>query len=173
MERTIVIVDDDKQTMPFYVQALEFAQYEVRHFVYANSALNKIDSEKLAVDLWIIDVTMPPGNYNMAKTENGILTGLYFAVDIKKAYPEVPIILFSASPLPPVTKNARALARKLPKCSYISKLAYPPHTLVEYVDYFFDKGRFKEGRLRKIYDSLILEPNFSGIGIDLKKLMDK
>ena len=172
MTKKIVLIDDDKQTMPFYIQALEIAQYKVTHLTNTNSALDIIDNKIFTVDLWIIDITMPTGNYNTAKTENGTLTGLYLALDIKKAYPKNPIILFSASPLPPVTKKAHALAKQISKCSYISKSMYPPLKLVEYVDYFFEKGCFKNGALRKFYDSIILEPNFSGIGVDLKKLTD-
>jgi CheY-like chemotaxis protein len=172
MAKQIFLIDDDKQVTPFYIQALEFSQYEVRHFVNVNGAMDTILSKKPEVDLFLVDVMLPAGKYSPKKTENGLLTGLYIALDIRKTYIEVPIILFSASPLLPVTQAARSVAKKIPKCSYVSKAKYPPEQLVEYVNYYFAKGRFKEGTLSKIFDSLILEPNLNGIGIDLKKLKD-
>lgn len=173
MAKRIILIDDDKQVTPFYIQAFEFSQYEIRHFLSVNSITDIISSKEPETDLFIIDVMLPSGNYNLTKTENGLLTGLYVALDIRKTFPDIPIILFSASPLPPVTMRARSLARKLSKCSYVSKPEYPPDKLVEYVDYYFKKGKFKDGTLRKLFDSLILEPNLNGIGVDLKKLTSK
>jgi CheY-like chemotaxis protein len=173
MSQKIVLIDDDTYVIPFYIQAFELSQYEIRHFLSVDAFMRVISSESPATDLFIIDVMMSSGNYDLVKTENGLLTGLYVALDIRKAYLDVPIVLFSSSPLPPVTSKARSLAKKISKCSYVSKFEYPPEKLVGYIDYYFQKGRFKDGTLRKLLDSLILEPNLNGIGVDLKKLTNK
>jgi DNA-binding NtrC family response regulator len=168
--KKIFLIDDDKQLAPLYNQALELSAYEVDYFDNVNSVLKTISSENPKIDLFIIDIMLPKGNYDSAKTENGLLTGLYVALDIRKKYPDVPIILFSASPLPRIPEKARSVARKLERCAYISKAEYLPDKLVDYVDYLFEKGQFREGWISKVFESIILEPNYNGLGVDLRKL---
>src|SRR6266699_3302124 len=71
-----------------------------------------------------------------------------------------------------VTAQAKRVAKILRRCAFVRKADYPPVRLVEFIGHYFERGRFPSAILRRLVDSLVVEPNVHGVGIDLKKLID-
>jgi len=172
MTKKIAIIDDDMLPMRYYATALTLDGYDVDCINNISAAYDILfHSSGVKIDLLIIDIMMDPMTvYKADLCEDGLLTGLFLARDIRKQYPSLPIILFSNANITSVILKARRLADRLSRCVYLLKLDYPPAKLVQFINEYFKKGRFTTGLLKKFLDSIILQPNIQGIGIDLKEL---
>lgn len=106
----------------------------------------------------------------------GMYTGLFLARDVRKAYPSVPIILFSFASFPDLRESASRLASKLSNCVFLPKAETMPNDLIDVVNRYFEEFELRPKRRRSIlsrlFSSLLLQPNLSGIGVDLKKLSE-
>jgi CheY-like chemotaxis protein len=172
MEKHILIVDDEKIALPYYIQELELGGYSVELLSYAPEWQQLLKSPaSTKAEMFILDIMMPAGGvYDQSKTGGGLLTGLYLAMDIRKLYPDTPILLWSSGSFPELIGQAKRLAKGLNNCAFIRKGDYTPLNLVKFMDSYFTNNKFTSGFFRTLWDSLLLEPNFSGVGIDLKKL---
>jgi CheY-like chemotaxis protein len=172
MEKHILIIDDEKITLRYYIQELELEGYSVEVISRASECRRLIDSQTFTLpDMFVVDIMMSPqGIYDKSKTEDGLLTGLYLARDIRKQYQDTPILIWSVTPFPELVDQAKRLAKSLNNCAFIRKSDYLPVDFVEFVNSYFSNSGFKSGFFRTLWDSLLLEPNFSGVGIDIKKL---
>jgi CheY-like chemotaxis protein len=172
MEKHILIIDDEEIALRYYIQGLELEGYSVGVISHASECKQLINSQNpTPTDMFVLDIMMPSqGIYDESQTEGGLLTGLYLARDIRKIYQDIPILLWSAAPIPELVGKAKHLAKGLNNCAFIRKSDYPPTDFVEFVNSYFSNNSFKSGFFRTLWDSLLLEPNFSGLGIDIKKL---
>jgi len=97
MPYRIVIVDDERVAMLRYQQELELEGYDVVHYDSVADIKPFLTTEKPdPVDLFIIDIMLPPEPvYSAEKTDMGLYTGIFLAQDIRKRYPDAPIILLT------------------------------------------------------------------------------
>lgn len=123
------------------------------------------------VDMYILDVMMPPGiGYSGSETHDGLITGLYVARDIRATDPLVPIILWSGSNIDTVRLLAIHMQRKLERCIFVKK-PIPAPKLVELVKSYFKNGRFASPLVKRIWEGIILKPSIGGVGLDVKSLL--
>lgn len=158
---------------------LELANYDVKRFSGVDSVAAVIESkESLRTDLFILDIMMPAGELLQEEpTDEGLLTGLFLAQYIRRSYPGVPIILLSHATFESVKVRAQRFAGTLDNCIFIEKRATTSEELVNIVNLYFQELILAPGKrrtaLRRWYESLMLQPNFYGLGLDLKKLRDE
>lgn len=176
VKHRILMVDDERVAMRSYQQELELAGFEVWHYNSTAKIKSLLESKKPErIDLFIIDIMMPPGQlYSDEKTDVGLLTGLFVAQDIRSKYTGIPIILFSNATFESVLRAARRLSSQFENCIFLRKEEILPYELSEIVTKYFKEMKLDSNRrhriLKKLFGSLLLQPNISGIGIDLKKL---
>lgn len=172
MKKHILIIDDEKVALRPYQQALELGGYSVDIISESYKCKEFIENPlNIITDMFIIDIMMPSERiYSNSKTNSGLLTGLYLANDIRKLDQDTPILFWSAGIFPEIIQQTKDLSKKLNNCAFIRKNEYLPDDLVKLVNSYFDKDGFKSGFFKTLWDSLLFQPNFNGVGIDLKKL---
>jgi CheY-like chemotaxis protein len=176
LSHRIIVVDDEQVAMQSYQRELELQGYEVWFCRSADEAESFLTAEtRNPADLFIVDVMLPSGTiYSDEKTGLGLYTGLFLAQKMRKTYPNVPIILFTNASFPLVRDAAKRLSSRLDNCILLRKEDYLPFELAEVVNAYFKELKLRPNRsrliLRRLFGSLILQPNISGLGIDLKKL---
>ena len=171
----IVLVDDELVAMRVYQQDLELAGYKVRHCT--STAEIKVllsNQESEWSDLFIMDIMIPPEPlYSNKKTNLGLMTGLFLAQDIRNTYPHAPIIFLSNTSFESVLVAVKRLTSRLEDCIYLQKQETKPFELTDTVTRYFKELKLDPARrhriLRRLFDSLMLQPNISGVGINLKK----
>jgi CheY-like chemotaxis protein len=177
MTHKIVIVDDDHVSMLYYIQALSLEGYDVIQLYSATSFAQFLDShEGDDVDLFVIDVMMPPGEvYKRKETSCGLYTGLLIARDLRSAGHEAPVILLSQANIKEIQKQAEGMAAKLDECIFLLKHDTTPDILTEIVNRYFREAKLKsekKGIVKRLFGSLLIQPNIAGVGIDVKKLKE-
>jgi hypothetical protein len=88
-------------------------------------------------------------------------------------YPDAPIILLSNASFESIQRAAARLTSQLESCILLKKFETLPDALVDVIDRYFREFRLEPQRkniLKRLFGSLLLQPNISGVGIDLKKL---
>lgn len=177
-KHSIAFVDDDAIVTPYYASALILNGYDLRIFESVDNFLPILSpNSDQKIDLYIVDIMLPPGKkYSRKLTNSGLNTGLFLAQDIRMKFRETPIILLSNQSLASVRKSAEQLSARLENCISLNKALTQPEALVDIVNRYFQESELKPQQRKSIfsrlYNSLVLEPNISGIGIDLKKLRD-
>ena len=171
----IAIIDDDHLQMRYYIRALEDAGYNV--FLFRSPASCKTALLKgIAFDLFLCDLMMPPrGSYNLEDTEDGLITGLLFAEELRKTESDSPIFLFTNLNEQTVVSRVAQRAKKLTNIFLLSKALFTPDRMCEAIPAMLEESLpplQRKGILRRLFDSLILQPNFFGMGINLKKITD-
>lgn len=176
MNYRIALIDDELVAMRIYRLELELEGYEVLQYKSVDEIEPLISTEKNEpIDLFIIDIVLPSGSvYSDKNPDLGLRTGLFLAQDIRKKYIDIPIILFTNWQFEDLQKAAKRLSIRLGNCIFLYKHDYLPFELVDMVNRYFKELRLspkkKIGIFQKLFGSLILQPNISGVGIDLKQL---
>jgi CheY-like chemotaxis protein len=128
--KSILFIDDDKAAIRYYLEELQESGFDVTHSRNPDEALAVLEKREPPFDLIILDSALPPGkNYSHFNTEQGLTTGNLIFQDIRKRYPEVPIVILT---------NFRGLdwIRKvceLPRVCDLVKVNVMPIKLVEIV----------------------------------------
>lgn len=126
----ILLIDDDKAAMKYYIAALERNNFKVEHQRKPETALQALEARAAEFSLIILDSAMPPGKlYTDKKTDAGILTGEFIFKDIRDKWPQIPILVLT---------NFFGLdwvqtAARLPNVQTDRKINVPPSKLVEIV----------------------------------------
>ena len=129
-EKLVLIVDDDRLPMRFYVRALEQKGFAVKHCLDSESALDFVKKEGAAIRIVILDIMMPPGTYSAEETNEGLRTGFFLLKDLRKECPNVPVLVLTN------VKNEDTLKefKEGALLKVVQKMYCPPFDLVELVE---------------------------------------
>lgn len=173
MAKQIAFIDDETTLTNYYLDALRSNGYGCRHFKSPDSCLTAIRSGKV-YDLFITDLMMPSyGTYTKAETSDGLKTGSVFTLDLRRIVPEIPVIVITNLNVEPVFADVKSELADCPNVFVVRKAEFTPQILAESIHALLEDGLPLEKRtnvLRRFWDSLLLEPNFFGIGVKIKKL---
>lgn len=131
MKNLILLVDDDKLPMKFYVKALAQSGFKVKHYSEPDGALAFVEEKGSQIKAAILDVMMPPGEaYEGEDTKEGLRTGVFLWRDVKRlCRQDMPIVILTN------VKNPETLAMfeegPLPKV--VQKMGCPPFELAKMV----------------------------------------
>ena len=96
MNPIVLLIDDDKLVMQFYVRALQMEKFVVRHCLGPDEAFAFIEQERPQLVAAIVDIMMlPQKRYQDVDTDNGLKTGLFVCRDLRAQYPDIPIIVLT------------------------------------------------------------------------------
>jgi CheY-like chemotaxis protein len=132
MKELILLVDDDRLPMKFYVKALLQKDFEVEHCLEPDSALAFARKKTTKIALIIMDIMMPPGEtYRYKDTKEGLITGTFLFKDLRKedCCPNTPIVVLTNVRNPETLDkfNNQGLVK------LVQKMQCPPFELVEIV----------------------------------------
>ena len=96
MKNLVLLVDDDKLPMQYYVKALEQNNIEVKHCVEPDSALAFVKEKGSQIKIVVLDIMMSPGKaYKNEDTHEGLRTGVFLLKKIREELPNTPIIVLT------------------------------------------------------------------------------
>jgi CheY-like chemotaxis protein len=107
----VVCIDDESDTdaMASRFEDLEAHGIKVTPIVSVPECIERLRALRSAFDAIVIDQIMPPRDtYSLDETEGGTKTGLRLLKDIRKEFPQVPVIVVSVSE-PPTESEMRSL----------------------------------------------------------------
>ena len=140
MEKLVLLVDDDKLPMQFYVKALEEKGFKVRHCLEPGSALEFVGEKGSQIDAIILDIMMPPGDrYEHEHTNEGLRTGVFLLPDLRKYCPNIPVVVLTNVRNP----DTLGLFKGKALVEVIQKKDCPPFELAELVDEMVGKSEEK------------------------------
>ncbi len=169
--RVAMLDDDIRYGGKYYVESLQNRGFEVQPFWSTDKFMAFFRQDGHA-DLVILDVMMPPGrSLRTEQTRDGQLTGLVVARELRKLREQIPIVFLSSTPSAPYAEMAKGFSNTLVPCAFLEKSRTPAADLPNILAWYFKTGKIQRGLFRRIVDSLMLEPNIAGWGIDLKKLV--
>lgn len=176
--RTVIAIDDVVAWTEDYESALAVhSEFDVDVLV-ANTPEGGLQliRDTPDVDVIILDMMMPSGTmFTDEETQLGRFTGVVVAERIRRIQPYVPIVLLSDASLEEVRSACKKLEKRLFNCIFFSKSSLQSRRLAEKMDVYFSEGKFEkpsESLLQRVFGALILQPNFGGVGVDIKKLRD-
>lgn len=175
MPKRIAFVDNDLTLTSYYIDSLASIGYVPTHFKSPDSCFSSIRSGN-KFDLFLIDLMMPSyGIYTKAQTLNGLKTGAVMTKGLREYDPETPIIVITNLNVETVFAEVKKDLSELPNVFVVQKADYPPNRLAESVEALLETGDSpirRTGILRRFWDSLLIQPNFMGVGIKIKTLFD-
>lgn len=133
---TILLVDDEKLPMAYYVKALVNKGFEVKQFLSPDSAFEFINKVKPKIDAIIIDIMIFPGEkYKDVDTQEGLITGTFLYKDLERIYPNVPVIVLTN------VTNEETLDKlnENELLKVVQKLDYPPFAFADLVNEMINK----------------------------------
>jgi CheY-like chemotaxis protein len=116
----VIYIDDESDTEKMFSKfdIMLDSEIEVVKVAKVEKALPMLDEHRGTVDLVVLDIIMPPeGFYSLEDTNGGTTTGLRLLKDIRKAYPELPIIIVSVKR----TQTAEDTAAEYGVADYLDK----------------------------------------------------
>jgi DNA-binding NtrC family response regulator len=137
MRKLVLLVDDDRLPMRFYVRAMEQTGFEVKHFFEPDSALAFMRKRGPAISMVILDIMMPPGkSYEKKSTNAGLKTGIFLLKDTIVILPGVPVLILTN------VKNPDTIAeiRKVAPVEILQKMECPPFKLAQIVEEVLGKA---------------------------------
>lgn len=134
----VMLIDDDREPMKFYVMALEREGFEVKQIPGPDEAIGYVrNPSNPRPDIIILDIMLPPGKRYEGKFEcdEGLRTGILLYPELKEYCHNVPFLVLTN------LKKARKDFRKVDSdVSILQKIDTPPFDLVRRV-----KGIIKRG----------------------------
>jgi CheY-like chemotaxis protein len=140
MGKTVLLVDDDRLPMEYYVRALEQKGFEVKQCFEPDNALELAAKECSEICAIVLDIMMPPGKkYDDVDTHQGLITGLFLLDDLRRHCPDTPVVVLTN------VRNPKTLdkLKGKPLVEVVQKMDYPPFEFAELVDKITKKH--KEG----------------------------
>src|SRR5687768_13117941 len=93
---SIILIDDERLPMDYYVRAFKLQNYEIKQFFGPDTVFEYVRHKKPHPDAIILDIMMLPGNkYINEDTDDGLQTGILLYKDLRRYYPTVPIIFLT------------------------------------------------------------------------------
>lgn len=135
----VVFIDDDEGPMELYQKALEDEGYKVERFTSLIAALAYTRTTSDRPALWLVDVMMPiedasvviDGQPLMTAAAMGLASGRVLFGEIRKRFPETPVILLTNVATPDILNVIEAAMDHNSWCE--SKMMFAPSKLVELV----------------------------------------
>ena len=175
MNKKIAFIDDETPHIGIYITFLQAACLNVVHYKSPDSCLSDLKKGK-SYAIYITDLMMPSyGLYSREESRDYLMTGAMLAKDIRVYDLEAPIIVFTNMNVNAILDKVRLSLDEIANAFLLRKSKYAPDKLAELACAILDKGVSVLERktiLQIFWDSLILEPNVAGLGIDLKKLVE-
>ena len=140
MEKLILLIDDDRLPMQFYVKALQLKSFKVKQCFEPDSTLDFVGKKASQINAIILDIMLPPGKtYEHEDTNEGLRTGVFLLKDIRKYCPNTPVVVLTN------VKNPETLSefREKSLVEVVQKKDCPPFELAKIVDEMLGKGRQK------------------------------
>jgi CheY-like chemotaxis protein len=131
LPKQVIIIDDSRGPIDYYVEALKLSGYSVRHIATVREALSHIANERPA-DLYAVDIMMPVGDSDLdiKLTNYGMTTGLVLRDRIREKYKDKQIIILT-------NVSAPEILDALPQDAATTVLSKPdllPFELVTFVE---------------------------------------
>ena len=145
---------------------------QLRHFFEADACLR---SSRLLknIDLFLVDVMLPsefryPIDYSR-------YTGVFLARDIRKYHQAVPIVLLSNHSMPDAVARIQKALASIGNCAFVSKQRFK--TALDFGDIIEailadGVGALKRGFWKRLGAGVLIQPNFAGVGVDLREVFD-
>lgn len=173
---TILLVDDESVYTSLYRASLQSRSLKVIACKGPKSALKKL-SEHPNIKVFVVDLMMPSqGLYTPEETQNNLLTGALLARDIRRIYHEEPIIIFTSSTVEHHLDRLKLFVDDMNNIFVVQKGSTNPDKFsktVEFLIYNDHLGDEEQSILSRFFSSLLWQPNFFGLGINLRKLISK
>ena len=123
MKDTILLIDDEKLVMNYYVNTLEAAGFEVKRYYDTDTTFEFIEKEKPVLAAIIIDIMMVPGKkFQNVDTQDGLKTGVHIYNNIRSDYADIPIIILTNV----TNKDTLLCFKEGPLTKVVHKIDYPP-----------------------------------------------
>lgn len=175
-KRRVVFVDEDStQTKP-YIKEMGFRGIDVICFTDPDSCLYEA-KDMSEVDAFVLDVMLPSINhYSAEDTLEYRFTGVFLARDLRGWHPRVPIILFSNHHQDEEVKRIQKALGTIGNCAFVRKQSVRSSVdFGDIIERVLERGlgSLGTGLWGTIKDSIIIQPNIQGVGLDLKKLFNE
>ena len=113
--KKILLIDDDIKTMRSLVDDLMYTHgFEVVHLETCDNVIETLNSSRF--DIMILDIMMPiPSNWTLdeeRRSKEGLSTGEVLYEKIRKVFPELPILIYSAKEVKPFNDKKTVILRK-------------------------------------------------------------
>ena len=132
----ILLVDDEKLPMEYYIRAFRMNNYEVKQCFNPDSALELVEKKPIPFKAIILDIMMLPGEkYKNEDTDDGLKTGKLLYRDLRAHYPNIPIIILTNVSNPEIHLVPGETSDTL---AIVQKIDYPPFELVALVKKMID-----------------------------------
>ncbi len=170
--RRVVVVDDDSIWLDYLTGEIELRGIELRHLFEADGCLRSSGLPK-SIDLFLVDVMLPsefryPIDYSR-------YTGVFLARDIRKYHQAVPIVLLSNHSMPDAVARIQKALASIGNCAFVSKQRFK--TALDFGDIIEailadGVGALKRGFWKRLGAGVLIQPNFAGVGVDLREVFD-
>jgi CheY-like chemotaxis protein len=171
----IALVDDDRYQADGYLKAMFVDGHMPTYFPSPASCLTALRKRK-QFDIFVVDVMMGlRGAFSAEETDGGKTAGAALAKGIREHNKHSPIVLFTNSTEPLFLAEVSKLVSDVECIGVVKKADFPPLALSRLLDRANKKGlesALRQNLLHRLWDRLILEPNFHGIGFSLKKAVN-
>jgi CheY-like chemotaxis protein len=171
----ILWIDNDVYIIDRLIKYLEIEGFMVTTFSNVDDCIGYLD-KKPKVDIFILDLMMPCGKALTEEDTKGRETGILLCHFIRNYYPEIPIVFFTVATDKFFGKELKELCSLLGGILILRKGEAFPERLASDVKQIIENGLKIDSKYRLltlIGDSLLLQPNIAGIGIDIIKLSTK
>ena len=171
----ILIVDDDRFFSLQFRSGLELMGFDVEHIFSVDDAINRFNSGPLP-DFIIMDLMMPKSWKNHTWDER--IIGLYLAREFRKVSHTVPMLIASNAQLSELISQAEDFSESTALCLFVRKFELTPNRLRDILSEWFELKQLKRRSTvanvwKKFTASLLLQPNFGGIGLDIRTFFTK
>lgn len=172
----IVVLDDDYKILKGYFEELECLGFSVTVTGTFSEFMEVLSSGK-TIDLFVIDVMMPPGEspFTDLASDDGRKTGLMIGRWLREKGIKTPIIFFSIAWLEEDISRIKNYEKMVENSVHIKKTEVLPSELGTFIQAVLKKGKVPGNfskLLKRLVNSLELKPNICGVGIDIKKLVE-
>jgi len=173
-QKRIVLVDDEGIAMENVSGLLSVNGFVVIRCYTADECLDVL-SDRRKIDLFVVDVMLPVHTaYTRQETGQFRYTGLRLAHDIRRRRRMVPIVFLSNMTEPDGASVIRAQQENIGNSLFLQKFTQGSIDLAVRLALIAVSGTAdipSPTIMERVRNALIAQPNVSGIGIDLEKLI--
>jgi DNA-binding NtrC family response regulator len=166
----ILFVDDEVFQSDSFRQHLIFEGYQVESATGVKEAFRNIDIGEY--DILVTDVMMAgEGLLGELETKGGFLSGIYVAKASQRLYPTKPVFIHTAFKDVMGMSDIDSIVRASGLKAKVIKKYFDIELKLKIIKSLPITTTADLAINKSLYDALKIEPNFMGIGIDVKKLI--